>query len=126
MSLKGIFESFCERELDRVALEIEGEMKAVVSEHYKSGKALAAIHIEKKDMFTRWIGGTDGTGTGVSGTDHLLLLDQGNGGSGSRIVPKNSRALRLTDGRGNTKAFATSVRGYDGIHFLARIASRHR
>lgn len=126
MSLINIFEAFCDKELDRVATEIESEMKAVVAEHYKSGDAERAIHIEKKDMFTRWIGGTDGTGRGVSGTDHLLMLDQGNGGRGSIIKPTRHKYLRLTDGRGNTRAFAKQVHGHDGIHFLEEIASRHR
>ena len=121
MSLINIFEAFCDKELDRVATEIESEMKAVVAEHHKSGEAERAIHIEKKDMFTRWIGGTGG-----KGTMHLVYLDQGNGGRGRIIRPTRSKALRLTDGRGNTRAFAKQVHGYDGIHFLEEIASRHR
>ena len=121
MSFESQVIAICERELDRVAAEIESEMKAKVAEHYKSGDAERAIHIERTGVLTRFIGGTGG-----EGTKHLYYLDQGNGGRGRIIRPTRSKALRLTDGRGNTRAFAKQVHGYDGIHFVAEIASRHR
>lgn len=124
MSLVAIFDAFAERELDRVAEEIEADLKNEVSAHWKSGKAYHCIHIEKKDKYVRWIGGTDGTGRGTSGTDHLLMLENGNGGK--RIYPTHSKALRLTDGRGNTVTFAKSVKPYSGYGILKKVASKYR
>lgn len=105
-------------ELDKVAKEIEADMKAVANEHWKSGEAYHAIHIEQNGEYSRIIGATGG-----EGAKHLYYLDQGNGGR--QIYPKHSKALRLTDGRGNTVAFAGSVRPYKGIGFLKKIADKY-
>lgn len=119
MAFVDMVEAFCQRALDETALEIEAEMKSVVNAHWKSGAAYHAIHIEAPSPYERLIGGTGG-----EGTKHLIWLDQGNGGG--RIYPKNSKALRLTDGRGNTITFAKSVKSYKGIGFLKKIASKYQ
>lgn len=119
MGFVDMVDAFCERALDETAEKIESEMKGIVEAHWKSGAAYKAIHIEAPDRYTRLIGGTGG-----EGTKHLIWLDQGNGGG--RIYPTHSKALRLTDGRGNTVTFAGSVRSYKGIHFLKQIASKYQ
>ena len=107
-----------------IANTIEGEMKGIVSGHTRSGKALGAIHVEQKGETSYFIGGTDGTGKGITGTDHLAMLDQGNG---TKIIyPKGranggANALRFDDG-----SFHGSARPYAGINFVAQVANRHR
>lgn len=121
MDLMELVNKVCRETLDEVAEKVEADMKAVANEHFRSGAAYRAIHIEAPDDRTRLIGGFGG-----EGTKHLVWLDQGNGGSGSRIYPKNSKMLRIKDKRGNTVAFASSVRAYGGIHFLKEIADKYR
>lgn len=121
MDLMEVVNKVCRETLDEVAQKVEADMKAVADEHFRSGAAYRAIHIEAPDDRTRLIGGFGG-----EGTRHLVWLDQGNGGSGSRIYPKNSKMLRIKDKRGNTVAFASSVRAYGGIHFLKSIADKYR
>ena len=63
----------CERELKELANTIEGEMKAAamagVNGKYVTGHAASAVHIEMGAM-SAFVGGTDGTGKGITGTDH--------------------------------------------------------
>lgn len=109
--------AICERELDRIAQEIEGEMKAVCNDHRKNGDAYNAIHIESPTPMTRFIGGTSLS---------LYYLDQGNGGRDAIIRPKRKKAL-LIEGAGHTTiGHAKYVHGYDGIHFIKEIADRYR
>ena len=103
-------------ELDKVAEDIEAEMKAIVSEHSRSGEALSAIHIEKNGEYSRLIGAS-----GNEGAKHLYYLDQGNAGSGKRIYPKTSKALYLKD----YDIYRGAVNAYDGIHFLKKIADKY-
>lgn len=104
----------CERELHELADTIEGEMKAIVGGHSRSGKALGAIHTEMGNM-SAFVGGTGG-GEGVL---HLYYLDEGNGSG--RIYPKRHKALYLKD----YGIWRCSVSTYAGIHFVHEIASRH-
>lgn len=119
MDLLEVVNKVCRETLDEVALKVEADMKAVANEHFRSGEAYRAIHIEAPDDYTRLIGGFGG-----EGTKHLVWLDQGNGSG--RIYPKHAKMLRITDGRGNTVAFASSVSTYKGIHFLKTIADKYR
>lgn len=119
-------------ELDRIAKEIEAEMKAQASKpgssHVRTGMAASSIHIE--DIGTgsvfgmgRFIGADanfDSKGDGDGGV-HLYYMNYGNGGSGKFILPKTAKALKLKDG-----TFAGNVRGYSGRHFIERIADRYR
>ena len=102
----------CEKELHELANTIEGEMKAIVGGHTRSGLALGAIHIEMGSN-SAFVGGTGG-----EGTLHLFFLDEGNGGK--MIYPKRKSALRFSDG-----SLHGSARPYAGIHFVHEIASRH-
>lgn len=112
-------------ELDKVAKDIEAEMKAVVGSHSRTGQALGAIHIEAPSEFVRVIGsrGSD------EGTKHLYYLDQGNDGSGSiirstREFDRRGRRpgkLKLSDG-----SYRNQVHAYGGIGFLKDIASKYQ
>lgn len=102
--------------IDKVAEMIEDDMKAVVSQHSRSGQALGAIHIEKPAEFIRYIGAR-----GNEGAKHLYYLDQGNAGSGKRIYPKDSKALYLKD----YGIYRGAVNAYSGIYFLKEIADKY-
>lgn len=108
-----VLKSACQKTIDEVAQTIEGEMKGIVGGHSRSGKALAAIHIETTGDYQRFVGGTGG-----EGTLHLYFLNDGNGGK--RIYPRKAQALKYSDG-----TYHGSSRPYKGIHFVEKIASRH-
>lgn len=120
-----------QEELDRIAKEIEEQMKAEAvgkKAHIRTGLAQASIHIE--DIGTgsvfgagRFIGADadfDSQGDGNGGT-HLYYMNYGNGGSGRIIKPKRKKALALKDG-----TLAPYVRGYSGKHFIEKIADKYR
>ena len=104
----------CRDKVDEVAQEIEGEMKGIVGGHSRSGMAVGAIHIEDTGEFSRFVGGKGG-----EGTMHLYYLNEGNGGG--RIYPRTAKALWLSD----YGIWRGSVRTYEGIHFVEKIAARH-
>ena len=104
----------CRDKVDEVAQEIESEMKGIVGGHSRSGLAVGAIHIENTGEFSRFVGGKGG-----EGTMHLYYLNEGNGGG--RIYPKTAKALWLSD----YGIWRGSVRTYEGIHFVEKIAARH-
>lgn len=122
MSVEQLVKGAIEIQMQNLAERIEGDLKSAVAPHSRSGMALGAIHIEKRDVDNYFIGGTDGTGKGITGTDHLAMLDEGNGGSGSRIYPTTAKALYLKD----YGIWRGSVRGYNGIHFVAKVANKYR
>ena len=124
MSFTGILDEICTKYLDDLARQIEAELKAEVRGHSRSGKALSAIHIEDTGKYSRFIGGTDGTGKGVTGTDHLAMLNNGNGTR--TIYPKGrgnggANALRYSDG-----TFHGKSEPYAGIDFVGKVARRHK
>lgn len=106
-------------QMQQIAETIEGELIGIVSGHSRSGLAVGAIHIERRGDTSFFIGGTNGTGKGITGTDHLAMLDQGNGSE--IIYPTEKRALKFTDG-----SIHGSARPYAGIHFVREVANRHR
>lgn len=111
MSLVEIVETVINKSMDELASEIEGEMKAIVGNHSRSGVALGSIHIENGGH-TRRIGGSN---------LHLFFLDQGNNQTVNVIYPVSAKALRFTDGTFHKKANT-----YNGIHFVREVANRHR
>lgn len=104
----------CKEELESLANTIEGEMKAIVGGHTRSGLALGAIHTEMGEM-SAFVGGK-GKSEAVM---HLYYLDEGNGSG--RIYPKRASRLYLKD----YGIWRGSVSTYEGIHFVHEIASRH-
>ena len=119
----------CAKKIEEVAETIEGELKAEAGKgaghakgRYATGLAVGAIHIESTGEFSKFVGGTDGTGTGKTGTDHLAMLNGGNGGG--QIYPKHSRLLHLQSP--GLDAWAKSVSSYEGTNFVHKVAMRHK
>ena len=108
-----VLKECCAKTIEEVANTIDGEMKAIVGGHSRSGKALGAIHIENTGEFSRFVGGTGG-----EGTLHLFFLNDGTGGH--MIYPVKAKALKYSDGSLHPRS-----RPYAGIHFVEAIASRH-
>ena len=83
----------CRKELEELSNAIEAEMKSAamagVNGKYVTGLAASAVHIEMGEM-SAFVGGTDGTGKGITGTDHLAMINDGNGGK--RIYAKGNMA----------------------------------
>ena len=105
----------CAKKIQEVAETIEGELKSAVSGgRYSTGLAASAVHIENTGEFSRFVGGKGG-----EGTMHLYYLNEGNGGG--RIYPRTAKALWLSD----YGIWRGSVRTYEGIHFVEKIAARH-
>lgn len=107
-NLTRVLEVASKRELERLAGEIEGEMKGIVSGHSRTGVALGSIGIEMGET-SAFVGGKN---------LHLYYLDEGNGTK--TIYPKRAKALRYSDG-----TFHGKSRPYKGIHFVKEIAARH-
>lgn len=113
----------CKEKVTELSNTIQGEMKAIVSGHTRTGMALGAIHIEPHGALGAFVGGTGG-----EGTLHLFFLDEGNGNkiirpkrARSPINPNHAAMLRFRDG-----SFHTHASPYSGIHFVSEIAARHR
>lgn len=119
MSVEALAKGAIEMQMTDLAERIEADLKAAVAPHSRSGLAVSAIHIEKRSVDNYFIGGTDGTGTGKTGTDHLAMLDEGNG---TRIIyPVRAKALKYTDG-----SFHGRSTPYKGIGFVAKVANKYR
>lgn len=123
-------ENLVESELDRLAVEIEAELKSGVSSKLKhkgrsTGAAVGAIHIEKTGAKSRFIGADINWGNHEDGGVHLYYFDQGNkGNAGNRIYPTRAKALHLKHiGEG---IFAGSVTPYKGSGVIKEVADRHR
>ena len=112
MSLVEIVEKAITREMDDLANQIEGELKAEIHPHHRSGDAEGSIHIEAPSEHVRRIG---------SDNLHWFFLDQGNNQSVSVIRPKKARSLRFSDGTFHKKA-----KTYSGFHIARKVADRHR
>lgn len=116
----------CKKELEELSNTIEGEMKdaamAGVNGKYVTGLAASAVHIEMGEM-SAFVGGTDGTGKGITGTDHLAMINDGNGGK--RIYAKG-KALGKYPGGIPGIGWRKSVAPYGGNGFIHKIAARHR
>lgn len=123
-----------QKELDRIAKEIEAEMKAEAGKHRSSYKnptnmAQASIHIENIGT-----GSVFGAGRfigadayfppdGDDGGTHLYYMTHGNRGNGPGgfIYPTRKKALKLKDG-----TFASYVSPYRGRNFIKQIADKYR
>lgn len=119
MAVETIVKGIIEMQMTDLAERIESDLKAAVAPHSKSGLAVGAIHIEKRSIDNIFIGGTDGTGKGITGTDHLAMLNDGNGTE--IIKPVRALALKYTDG-----SFHGKSTPYKGFHFVEKVASKYR
>ena len=119
MSVEVIVKGIIEMQMTDLAERVEADLKAAVAPHSKSGLAVGTIHIEKRSIDNIFVGGTDGTGTGKTGTDHLAMLNDGNG---TKIIyPVKAKALQYTDG-----SFHGRSTPYKGIHFVEKVAAKYR
>lgn len=121
---KAIFKKFKE-----VVNEVEQEMKTEVAKYQRSGDALRSISKYQESKYTVFVGATGGTGRGLNGTDHLAMLDDGNGGRGKIIRPKHSPNLIFPESRPGMPATTwvlPSVHGYDGKHIMKTVAQKHK
>lgn len=120
-------------ELDRLATQIEGELKSAVSSKVgkkssrSTGAAEASIHVEKDSPITRFIGANINWGDHNDGGVHLYYFDQGNSANGSdgRIHPTRSRKGLHLKHIGNG-VWASSVSTYKGSGVVKEVADRHR
>ena len=119
------------KELDRIAKEIEAEMKAEASRHKSTnhsptGMASASIHIENIGTGSafgagRFIGAE--ANFNDDGGTHLYYMNYGNKGNGPGgfIYPTKKKVLKLKDG-----TYAAYVNTYKGRHFIEKIADKYR
>ena len=107
-------------QMRQIAQTVEGELKSACPSD--TGAAKGSIHIEEKSETNILVGAW--ASFPPSGDDpgtHLYYADQGNGGRGRIIKPTRYRALHLKDG-----SYRSQVHGYEGKHFIAEVADRHR
>lgn len=118
-------------ELDRLATQIEGELKSEISSRvgrkssHSTGAAAGAVHIETTSTLSRFIGANINWSNHEDGGVHLYYFDQGNKGNrGGRIYPTRSKALHLT--HIGADVYAGSVKPYAGSNVISDVADRHR
>lgn len=118
------------KELDRVAQQVESELKAEVSARMKrtgkrSGNAINSIHIEYESELSRFVGANINWGDSTDGGLHLYYFNNGNKPKrGNRIVPTRSKALHLKNI--GEDVWAGSVSPYSGTNVIETVADRHR
>lgn len=118
MSVVELVKASCREQMSRIAKTIEGELKGECP--VRSGEAQASIGIEQISDTKYRIGGNN---------LHLKYADQGNGGKGTII-----KSTRKFDRRGRRPGklqfsdgtYANWVFGYEGKHFVRKVADRHR
>ena len=110
MSLVGIVKQAVESQMDEIAMTILVELMDACPK--RTGKTAESFEIMKYAEGLRYIGSTRLS---------AYYADQGNGGRGHIIRPTTKKALKLKDG-----SIRKSVHGYDGSHFVAEVANRHR
>lgn len=120
MSLVEKVRAITKEQMMELAQTIQGELKAACPSD--TGAARASIHIEEEGEYRIFVGAhasfpPDGNDPGT----HLYYADQGNGGRGRTIYPTRYKALHLKDG-----SYRALVHGYEGKHFIAAVANRHR
>ena len=128
MSLVELAQASWIRQMEDIAHDIEGEMKAEAvgrKAHVRTGAASASIKVERLSDISYRIGAEadfDSRGDGNGGT-HLYYMNYGNSSNGSdgRIHPTRGKGLALKDG-----SVRRSVSTYSGRHFIERIASKYR
>lgn len=129
MSLLEIAKVTIQGQLDEIASNIESDMKSEAK-----GRASSAIATEVTGEFTRFVGAHPNWGdTENDGGVHLYYSNYGNGGRNAII-----KSTRETDRRGRKPGklgrppngipgygYRTSVHGYDGEHFIEKIAEKY-
>lgn len=114
MSLKAKVDLAIDARTKRIAEQILKELRAECPK--KSGRSARSFRIEKVGRNYRV----------VSNKLSAYYADQGNGGPDRIIYPRRAKALKITNGINRTLGYAKFVHGYDGDHFVTRVADRHR
>lgn len=114
MSVEALAREIIDIETRRIAEKIYYEVRRECPK--KSGRTARSFRIEKRG---------DGYAV-VSDKLTALYAENGNGGRGTLIYPKRAKKLKITNGVNRTLGYASYVHGYDGDHFLQRVADRHR
>lgn len=127
MSLESVVKGFIDGSLEEIAENIRNDMVAEVSKHSRSGAAVRAIRIEKLSETSYFIGAHIGSDWRDGGL-HLYFLDQGNGGPGKTIKPKDGKKALgpLPPYKEHPGGYRANVSGYDGIGFVKDIADKYR
>lgn len=115
MSIVEKVREICEENLDRLAVQIQYELKQACPK--RTGEAARSVHIEKTSDTTRFVG---------SEHLHFRFADQGNGTGG---IPKSGqrKVMPVSGSRGEWIAFRTGpFNNYEGKHFVRDVADRHR
>lgn len=120
MSLVEKVRAITKEQMLELARTIQGELIAECPSD--SGAARGSIHIEEEGEYRIFVGAhASFPPNGDDPGTHLYYADQGNGGRNRTIYPTRYKALHLKDG-----SYRASVRGYEGKHFIAKVANRHR
>lgn len=114
MSLKARVELVIDARTKRLAEQILRELRAECPK--QSGRSARSFRIEKVGRNYQI----------VSRKLSAYYADEGNGGRDRTIYPRRAKALKITNGINRTLGYAKFVHGYDGDHFVARVADRHR
>lgn len=128
MGYVDVVTSVMQSELDRLAVQIEAELKSAVASRVgkkssrSTGAAVASIHIEVDSPTQRFIGANINWSNHNDGGLHLYYFDQGNGHG--FIRPKRSKALHLE--HIGSDVYAKTVRTYSGAGVVKEVANRHR
>lgn len=106
-----------EEKLDELAKTVQREMRDIVEDYSDTGRE-NKITITKQAEHARFVGAID---------LGLFYLDQGNGGSNRLIYPRRKNGTMVWVDNATGQFFARKVvHGYNGIHFVRRVADRHR
>ena len=123
MAIEPLVVGIIQRDFMNIAERVQSEFKAEVRRNIKNkarstGQAEGSIHIMQEGMDRILVGSDD---------QHLNFLVRGNGGSGSRIFPKNAKALGEWDKGIPGIGWKGMVRGYDGKpDILTNVANKFR
>ena len=114
MSVEATARKIIDIETRRIAEKVYWDVRRECPK--KSGRSARSFRIEK-----------DGdTYAVVSDKLTAYYAENGNGGRGTLIYPKRAKRLKITNGVNRTLGYASCVHGYDGDHFLRRVADKYR
>lgn len=114
MGMTSDVRTFIDAETKRIAEKIYWDIRREIPK--KSGRSARSFKIEK-------------TATGYTVYSERLqayYADQGNGGRERLIYPVKATRLKITNGINRTLAVVPYVHGYDGCHYIAKVAEKYR
>lgn len=105
-------ENICESEMNRIANQIEGELKAEANKD--TGRMAGSIQSQRTGDYSYFIGTSI---TNEHGFPYPVVANDGRGA----VRPVRAKMLRYKDG-----SFHKYSRPYGGSHFVEKVASRYR